>query len=202
MSHFSFWSRFTAGTAGAACLLLASVGVANDASAQESAAPPAAASPARLRVFGQNGITVDFYENSTCFGGDAKKTRVSGGMGDAFSSFMGSAKNTSIGMTETPTTKNLGKRDGVLSKAYFREYEVGAEQPVSLYMYFRTTPTGFAYVCHHVGGTFKAEAGKEYEVGFQLQGKECLAVVQQIEKNEQGEASLKDVPVLPAPECK
>ena len=55
---------------------------------------------ARLRLFGRNGVLVEFYRNSSCIGGPGEKTTVSGGVGDAFSSFLGSAKNTAIGMLD------------------------------------------------------------------------------------------------------
>jgi hypothetical protein len=217
MLPLSLWSRFSSGALGAASLLLASLSAANPVAAQEStaaantsASPAATAaativeatparSTARMRLFGQNGVMIDFYENSQCLGGSGPKTRASGGFGDAFSSFVGRAKNTSIGMTETPTTAHLAARDGIFSRAYFREYEVAANQPVALNMAFQNAPGGAR--CSQFGGTFTPEAGKEYEVTLDLQGQQCMAVVREIQKDGQGEASLKELTLLPTFKC-
>ena len=179
------------------CLLLVALGALHGANAQEALA---SVDKARLRVFGQNGVTIDFYENSQCVGGDGPKTRASGGMGDAFSSFIGRAKNSSIGMTATATTASLEQRDGYFSKAFFREYEVAANQPVSVDMYFKVAPGGAG--CSQFGGTFTPETSKEYEITLNVQGNRCLAVVQEIRKDEQGQAGLTDVTLMPTFQCR
>lgn len=200
-----------AAAARSACTLLLAVGAIQGAAAQEasvSAAAPAAtaqeAAPARtsarLRLFGQNGVLVEFFQNTTCVGG-GQKTSVSGGIGDAFSSFAGRAKNTSIGMQETPNTENLAKRDGFMSKAYFREYEVAGNQPIALKMHYRSTP-GPAFVCRNVGGTFTPEAGKDYEVAMDIHSAGCVASVQEIGQDAQGKVLMQDIKVEPAQVCK
>ena len=178
------------------------------ATAQETATvSPAAQAGAstnvtRVRLFGQNGAMVDFYENSVCIGGSGPKTRVSGGAGDAFSSLFGRAKNTSIGMTETPTTTGLSKRDGIMSKAYFREYEIAANQPMTLSMHFQSAAGAprSAY-CPTLGGTFTPEAGKEYEITLDIHPGKCTAVVNEIQKSEQGPATLREVAIAPTQKC-
>lgn len=200
-------TTITAGLRAASLALLAACAIGN-ATAQEAAAgSPAAqagasANTTRLRMFGQNGVMVDFYENSVCVGGNGPKTRVSGGVGDAFSSFLGRAKNTSIGMTETPTTSGLAKRDGIMSKAYFREYEIAANQPVTLSMHFQSAAgaPGSAY-CANLGGTFTPEAGKEYEITLDIHPGKCTAVVNEIQKNEQGPSTLIEVAIAPTQKC-
>lgn len=194
-----------------ACTLLLAIGTLHGAAAQDSAASSAApaateqeAAPARtsarVRLFGQNGVLVEFFQNSTCVGG-GQKTSVSGGMGDAFSSFAGRAKNISIGMKETPNTENLAKRDGFMSKAYFREYEVAGNQPITLKMHFRNTP-GKSLVCRNVGGTFTPEAGKDYEVAMDIHSDGCVASVQEIGQDAQGKVLMQDIKVEPAAVCK
>lgn len=188
----------------AACTLLAAIAM-HCATAQEAAATdaqPAAAArdTARVRLFGQNGVLVEFYQNSSCIGGKAQKTTVSGGMGDAFSSFLGRAKNTSIGMQDTPNTTNLSKRDGMMSKAYFREYEIPGNQPMTLRMHFQSGP-GTGYVCRRIGGTFTPEAGKDYEIGLSLRPGGCEAVVEEIQQDAQGAVSMKGIPVAPVVDC-
>lgn len=191
----------------AACALLLAIGATHTATAQEAAAAAAEAQPAaaardtaRVRLFGQNGVLVEFYQNSSCIGGKAQKTTVSGGMGDAFSSFFGSAKNTSIGMKDTPNTQSMSKRDGMLSKAYFREYEIPGNEPLALRMHFRTGP-GTALVCRNIGGTFTPEAGKDYEIGLSIRPGGCEAVVEEIQQDDAGVVTMKDVRVAPVLTC-
>ena len=190
----------------AAAVLLALSSL-HGASAQEAPQAPAATTEAasgttRVRLFGQNGVLVAFYQNSTCIGGNGPKTTVSGGMGDAFSSFLGRAKNTSIGMAETPTTSGLAKRDGILSKAYFRDSEIPGNQPVPLQMHFQSAAgvPGSLY-CANLGGTFTPESGKEYEVMLNTHPSKCTAVVHEIQKNEQGPATLRAIDIIPTQKC-
>jgi hypothetical protein len=85
-------------------------------------------------MFGQNGASAVLYRGSTCvkdfWSEDGEKA--SGGLGSAFSSFFGSVSNTSLGIPETDTSRNLSSRDGLLSKAYFREYLIPAGPPSSM----------------------------------------------------------------------
>jgi hypothetical protein len=156
---------------------------------------------ARIRLFGQNAVMVKFYRNSTCHGRGADETKVSGGLGDAFSSFIGTVKNVSIGMKETPNTVNLAKRNGYASKAYFREYELAAGQPLTIAMKFRDMmPNGSVY-CRTIAGTFTPSAGKDYEAALDLGGGGCKAVIREIAAAENGEVSMQDVDVQVAAEC-
>lgn len=181
----------------AACALFLTLAV--PAVAQDAAA--SRPGTARIRLFGQNGVLVDFYQNSSCVGGDAQKTRVSGGVGDAFSSLFGRAKNSSIGMKDTPNTQNLSKRDGLASKAYFREYEIPGNQPLSLRMAFQSGP-GVGVRCSNLGGTFTPEAGKDYEVALDFRPGQCVAVVQEIRQDEEGKVTMQDVKTVPTADCK
>jgi hypothetical protein len=192
-----------------ACALLLGLSALSGAAAQEaataaaaSAAAAAPATTARVRLFGQNGVMVRFYQNSSCIGGKGPDTTVSGGAGDAFGSFLGRARNTSIGMAETPTTANLGKRDGYFSKAYFREYEIPGNQPMTLRMAFQSAAgaPGSIY-CPRLGGTFTPEAGKQYEVTMEAASNQCLAVVREIQESASGPANLRDIPVAATRDC-
>lgn len=136
--------------------------------------PAAEQGTARLRLFGQNAVMVKYYPNSKCDGGDS--VSVSGGMGDAFSSFIGTAKNQSIGMPETPTTANLAARDGLMSKAYFREYEIAAGQPVTIAMGFREARAVDTVSCRTIVTTFVPEKGKDYEAGLDIRSREGVCV--------------------------
>jgi hypothetical protein len=169
-----------------------------------AAVPPAApqAGTARIRVFGQNGTTVRFYEDSACFGGKAKETQVSGGVGDAFSSFIGTAKNTSIGIRDTPTTTGIKRRDGYFAKAYFREYAIKSGQPLTVWMRYQSNPGNAYAACGAIGGTFTPESDKDYEVSLDQAGGRCLAVIREVADAGDGSAQLRDVSVARTTECR
>ena len=179
--------------------------------------PAAEQGTSRLRLFGQNAVMVKYYPNSKCDGGDS--VTVSGGFSDAFSSFIGTAKNQSIGMPETPTTANLAARDGVMSKAYFREYEIAAGQPVTIAMGFREAraappavmPTGAAATanapvgtvyCRTIVTTFVPEKGKDYEAALDIRSSEgvCVQTINEVNSTS-GSVVLAPVAVARAEAC-
>lgn len=127
----------------------------------EKVAPamPAAAGSARIRLFGRNGMRVDLFENSSCFGGGTK-TVVSGGLGSAFSSFLGKVSNVSLGMRDTPNTLTMSQNDSRASKGYFKEYKVAAGQPMTLRMGY-SIPNAIS--CGPLGVTLIPAEGKDYE---------------------------------------
>lgn len=138
------------------------------ARADTSPVPDAAAS-ARIRLFGQNGISVKFYRNSACYKsglfGSGGAEVVSGGAGDAFLSLLGASSNTRIGMPDSPATRNLSARSGVLSKAYFKEYSVAAGEPLTVLTSFRDVS---GYYCKNIARSFVPEAGADYEASMDL----------------------------------
>ncbi|MDR0565336.1 MAG: hypothetical protein LBG78_10445 [Azoarcus sp.] len=166
------------------CLLLIAllVGCSSSPSKQKPASAISADIPAdkaaRIRLFGQNGMVVRFYRNSTCNRGRAET--VSGGLGSALSSFVGVASNESIGMPETPNVKNIAERSGILSKAYFREYTVEAGQPLTVTQSYRDVS---GWYCSRASAiTFIPEAGKDYEAAFDndVRSGFCGASIKQI----------------------
>ena len=75
----------------------------------------------RIRLYGQNGKpTLMRYS----LNGQDIKVNVGGGMGDAFSSFVGAAKNQSIGIPSTRISNNVGDQNGILAKAFYKEFAV------------------------------------------------------------------------------
>lgn len=177
---------------------------------------------ARIRLFGQNAVMVKYYPNSKCAKGDS--VAVSGGLGDAFSSFLGTVKSQSIGIPETPNTKNMAARDGVLSKAYFREYEIVAGQPMTIAMGFReaqaappavlpvsaasgdrtanmAAPSGAIY-CRTIATTFVPEKGKDYEAALDIRSSEgvCVQTIHEV-NNTPGGVVLTPVAVARAEIC-
>lgn len=177
---------------------------------------------ARIRLFGQSAVMVKYYPNSKCAKGDS--VAVSGGLGDAFSSFLGTVRNQSIGIPETPNTKNLAARDGMLSKAYFREYEIAAGQPMTIAMGFReaqaappavlpvgtasadrtanmAAPSGAIY-CRTIVTTFVPEKGKDYEAALDIRSSEgvCVQTIHEVNNTSDGVA-LTPVAVARAETC-
>jgi hypothetical protein len=200
--------------------LFCSIGFAEDLPSKETASAGEPTQTSRIRMFGQNGASAVLFKDSACvrafWGGGGEK--VSGGIGDAFSSFVGSASNTSVGIPETDTSRNLAKKDGILSKAYFREFVIPAGKPSSMRMGFQdvssfyvppaTPGLGLVYTLQHVSPschgaiTFTPVAGEDYEAAFvwEGEGKTCSLSVNQV-VSMGGKVELKPVPVVPAPDC-
>ena len=102
-------------------------------------------------------------------------------------------------MRETPNTRTMAKRDKLGSKAYFQEFEFAANEPVSVSMHFQSVELSAG--CKLVGGTFMPVAGKEYELELDVTRPQCVAVVQEIAKNSQGEVVMQAVDTAPTTEC-
>ena len=162
-------------------------------------------------MFGQNGASAVLARDSTCakniWSDDAEK--VSGGMASAFSSFIGAVTNTSLGIAETDTTRNLSKKDGMLSKAYFREYVIPADRPSTMSMGFQDVSSfyvagGIRYesVSPSCRGaiSFTPRAGEDYEAAFVWEGRACRLSVNRV-VTQDGKTELIPVPVAPAPDC-
>ena len=204
-------------------LLLCSSSFAHNAVPAEAAAPaaaieaagtpaaPATSSISRLRLFGQNGATAFLYRDSSCIRGMFSDgvEKASGSMSSAFGSFIGSVSNTSLGIPETDTSKNLSRKDGLLSKAYYREYEIPADKPSSLRIGFRDVSpfyvvNGINYetVSPSCSGdiTFTPRAGEDYEAAFSWEGKLCTISINQVIARD-GKTELVPVPVTRAPSC-
>lgn len=164
----------------------------------------------RIRVFGQNGANADLYAGKACVGGKGGIS-VSGSLGSAFGSFLGVSSNESIGMPQTPTTLNLRQKNGLLSKAYYREYEIPGGTPTSLDLGF-AKPSGFyttgsgQTITYGGGGcngtiSFVPEAGQDYEAGFSFNGRQCSLTIYRIIKQENGQSTMEPVPAQRAPKC-
>lgn len=183
--------------------------------AEESAKPDASAiegnaPTSRLRMFGQNGASAVLFKGSACvksiWSEDAEVA--SGGFGSAFSSFIGKVSNVSLGIAETETTRNLSQKDGILSKAYFREYVIPADKPSSMRMGFQNIGSfyvmngvryeGGSWSCHGAI-TFTPHAGEDYEAAFVLEGGVCRLSMNRVVVD--GQTELIPVPIAPAPDC-
>lgn len=142
---------------------------------------------ARVRFFGQAVIGLTFYENKTCREGrgvEASKT----GFGGLFNN----KQNISLGIPETPNVVNLKQRDGILSKAFYREYSVNASEPLTISASLKETTGRTGYSCGQLDYYFVPEAGRDYEVALDIQNQICSLSVMQIESVE---AEVKLLPV-------
>jgi hypothetical protein len=149
---------------------------------------------ARIRLFGQNQRPSIMTVGRDCATGEAgQEINVGGGLGDAFRSFARSATNESLGIPETGTTRQLSRRDGLLSKAFYREFVIPAGRPVLVRAAFiglttsmttiaanrkyRTTYHEPSYRTRAV--SFIPEAGKDYEaISVQDDGKEIVVILE------------------------
>ncbi|WP_143691193.1 hypothetical protein [Wohlfahrtiimonas populi] len=84
---------------------------------------------ARMRLYRQNGApSIATYQHN----GKKVEINVGGSMGDAFSSLVGAKSSESIGMPETQVSKSLGERNGIASRAFFREVVVPANTKIDV----------------------------------------------------------------------
>ncbi|KAE9529922.1 MULTISPECIES: hypothetical protein [Testudinibacter] len=128
---------------------------------------------ARIRLYGQNGrptimaISID---------GKKETVNVGGSLGQAFSSFIGTKGNESIGMPESELSKDPSKLSGIISGAFFKEFVIpaGSEVTVNNSIMGNQHKHHDPIFNHTVIVTFKGctgkkviftpEAGKDYEV--------------------------------------
>lgn len=181
------------------------------AAATAAASAPAPSTISRIRLFGQNGATAFLYRDSSCIRGFFSDgvEKASGSMGAAFSSFIGQVSNESLGIPETETSLNLSSKDGLLSKAYFREYEIPAGKPSSLRLGFQNVSSFYVMhgVSHETRGascsgdiSFTPRAGADYEASFSWEGRLCRTGVNEVVVKD-GKTELVPVPVTAAPGC-
>jgi hypothetical protein len=152
---------------------------------------------ARIRFFGQAVIGLEFYRNAMCYGGDAEsETPSSSGFGGAF----GSKKNISLGMPVTPNVTNLKQRNGILAKAFYREYAITAGEPIAIHASYYETNGHMSRKCDDLGVSFVPEKGQDYEVSLDLSRQYCHLSISRISDTGQGVA-LTPVELKDAQEC-
>ena len=170
---------------------------------------------ARIRIFGQNQASAKLYPGQACHNSflSGKGIKVSGGMGSAFGSMLGLSSNTSIGIPETYSTQHLKEKSGILSKAYFREYEIPANQPSTVTLGFQNPSAlynlnGKVKVLPNSGSScngdvsFIAKPNTDYEAGFAWSNQYCQLTISEVVKKGEGQlADLIPIEVQQAPKC-
>ena len=154
----------------------------------EIAAPAMTNNTARIRLFGQNQRPSLAYVGIDC-NTNPKGTRIDagGGLGEAFKSFIRVAQNTRLGMADTEASVNIKQRNGILSKAFYKEVVIPAGLPLNAQAYFVglnnvSSSTSHRYILSEKstsskGVSFIPEAGHDYEIlSIRNQGKEYLVV--------------------------
>ncbi|QMT39606.1 hypothetical protein [Neisseria shayeganii] len=137
------------------------------------------ATQARVRLYGQNQKPARLVSGIDCEH-NRRGTAVSVGrsLGDAFSSFAGTAQSSSIGIPETEISRHISERNGLMSRAVFREYVVAAGKPANVQSSYiglthsnrPANPMAESYLvmkegsCHSQLASFVPQAGRDYEV--------------------------------------
>lgn len=147
---------------------------------------------ARIRLFGQNQQPTIMTYGIDCQAGQrGKKINTGGSLGDAFGSLVGSVNSHSIGIAQTVHTQTLGEKNGILSRAFFREYVVPAHKAVNASTAFvglsNKLDTPSYTLIQHEGScqsntvSFTPQAGRDYEV-VGVTGKACGVAVLEVSK--------------------
>ncbi|MBV7433514.1 hypothetical protein KRX19_00600 [Cardiobacteriaceae bacterium TAE3-ERU3] len=144
---------------------------------------------ARIRVYGQNGnptilnVGIDCATNPKGI-----KINVGGGFGEALGSMVGSTSNESIGIPQTEVSTKLSAKDGILSKAFYRELIIPANKPVNVRPGLQKVGTEvhignipvFDNTCKTTTISFTPKPGKDYEAVGLRQGGGCNFFVSEI----------------------
>lgn len=154
--------------------------------------------PARLRIYGKNGIFAKFFPGKACYpkvfaGG----TLASGSFLQSLASSLRFAKNQRIGIAET--TRSSSSITDFYGKEFFSEFVIAADQPVTVAFAFRNNllycPTTWHY--------FVPFAGKDYEMFLTFDGAEpqrCQITLHEISM-ENNEVQALSHPLTKAPMC-
>lgn len=121
--------------------------------------------PARIRLFGQNGVSLVMFTNARCKGEYDEEIEGSGSVSHNFRAMVGKKRpNETIGMPATESTRNLASREGFLASPYYLEYPLVPGQPVLLKANIIDAAAG--YRCDKGRGVqiaFVPEPGVDYE---------------------------------------
>jgi len=151
---------------------------------------------ARIRFFGQAVLSLDFYRNSMCLGGARPEKASESGLGGVF----GRKENITLGMPVTPNVVNLKARDGILAKAFYREYAINADEPLAIRASYAESTGAYSAGCRDFGASFVPEKDQDYEVTLDISRTTCRLVVTRISQID-GNVALTPVAVKAARKC-
>lgn len=150
------------------------------AAAMASAGAPVRAtrSTARIRFYGyRGGHRMEFYQPSMCYRGGATGTDVTMGEGSTFGGMFAKSRSVSIGMPERPRTLAIKSRPK--SETYYREFEIAANQPLTIGMSEARKSGDRIYKCE-TGASLMPLAGADYEADFRMTDAGCFLIVKEI----------------------
>ncbi|WP_165009424.1 hypothetical protein [Neisseria yangbaofengii] len=163
---------------------------------------------ARIRIYGQNQKPSTVEAGIDCNSGrKGQKFSTGGSLGEAFGSLTGTVKSQSIGIAPTETSKRLGEKNGILSRAFFREFVIPAGKAANVQAFYvgltnvNETPTHVIIMkegsCQSKKGSFVPQAGKDYEV-IGVDGRACGVAVYEVSS----QGNLKNIPLNEAVSCR
>ena len=112
---------------------------------------------------------------------------VSGSVKSAFLSMLGMVDNESIGMPPSANTQNLAAKNGLLSKAFYKEYAVTPNEPLAVSMNFQDVGTAAKGVyingafCRPSAYSFVPLPGKDYEGYLDIANGACAFNIVEID---------------------
>lgn len=154
--------------------------------------------PARIRLFGQNGVGMTMLTNAYCRKQYDEEIEVSGSVSHGFRALVGKKReNETIGMPETEYSRGLAARDKLLASPYYLEYPLMPGQPLAL---TANIPNGSGWNCNGgrgVSATFVPEPGVDYEGDMvrDFSGGSCGIAIRRIA----ADGSVSPVPAGPLP---
>lgn len=162
---------------------------------------------ARIRLFGHDETpSIIVVQTGRREGNSAVKVKVGGkSLADLIGAMVGALKNKSIGMAETENTRNLKYRNGVFSRACYREFVAPGGTPLKVENAFLGEASsamafaGVQFIFEPRGGfsdtvSFVPQAGKDYEVMTYRNGNTCSVLVYEVQQLA-GETRLVRIPV-------
>lgn len=140
-------------------------------------------------------------------GQKGKKISTGGSLGEAFGSLTGTVKSHSIGIAPTENSKRLGERNGILSRAFFREFVIPAGKTANVQTFYvgltnqHETATHIVMQqegsCKSQKGSFVPQPGKDYEV-IGVDGHACGVAVYEVSP----QGALRNIPLNEAVSCR
>lgn len=146
---------------------------------------------ARLRLYGQNTLASVAYENTECTpNGNARMIEVGASLREASQSFVGKAKNTSLGIPQTEYSKDLSSKKNIM----YREWAAAGEQPVTVQLLGDVHLDNISWLCS-ISAYFTPVTGADYEVKITRGQGKCQMAVDRIYQNADGSIRLEEVPL-------
>jgi hypothetical protein len=152
---------------------------------------------ARVRFLTGNGTkSASFKPNSTCYRSawenDADAVQVDDGY---LAAWKYSSQSVTIGMPPSP--RPWMRVDGLQFKDMIKEYVVDAGKPMTVSMLASSSAGNVSYSCRAPSATFTPQAGHDYDVFEEFEGRRCWMSVREIDTHGLDQP----VTLVPAAKC-